>query len=132
VGKLREIVFDCDHPAALARFWAAALDGYNVRAYDAAEIARLAARGLTPETDPSVLVDGPGPVLCFQHVTGRRHENNRVHLDVAAVDSKAEVARLCALGATVQRTTGRYVVLCDPEGNQFCVVATDGYRAGAN
>ena len=39
---LREIVIDCDHPASLARFWAAAIDGYAVRAYDDAEIARLA------------------------------------------------------------------------------------------
>ena len=60
MGKLKEIVIDADHPASLARFWAAAVDGYAVRPYDDAEIARLAALGLTPETDPFVLVDGPG------------------------------------------------------------------------
>ena len=38
MGKLREIVIDADHPAALARFWAAAVDGYAVRPYDEDEI----------------------------------------------------------------------------------------------
>jgi hypothetical protein len=131
VGTLKEIVFECDRPATLARLWAQALQDYQIRPYDAAEIARLAALGLTPETDPTVLVDGPGPSLCFQRVADRRYENNRVHVDVAAADVNAEVARLCGCGATVQRTAAKYVVLCDPEGNQFCVVAADAYRAGA-
>ena len=131
MGTLSEIVFECERPAVLARFWAQALQGYQVRAYDAAEIARLAALGLTPETDPTVLVDGPGPSLCFQRVAGRRYENNRVHVDVAAADVNVEVTRLCGCGATVQRTAAKYVVLCDPEGNQFCVVADNAYRAGA-
>lgn len=50
MGKIREIVFDCDTPSRLARFWAGLLDGYGVRDYDAAEIARLALLGFTPET----------------------------------------------------------------------------------
>src|SRR5881396_756248 len=103
MSKLREIVFDCERPSLLARFWAAVLEGYRVRPYDEPEIARLAAIGLTPETDPSVLVDGPGPILCFQKVPGRTYGNNRVHLDVAAADRSAEVARLLGLGASVLR-----------------------------
>lgn len=122
MGRLREIVFDCRSAPALARFWAAALDGYAVRAYDRAEIDRLAALGLTPETDPTVLVDGPGPSLCFQQVPTRDYTNNRVHLDIAAADRAAEVRRLLALGAKVQREADGYTVLVDPEGNQFCVV----------
>lgn len=122
MAHLREIVFDCDHPAALARFWAAALDGYAVRPYDEAEIARLAALGFTPETDPTVMVDGPGPQLCFQKVLERRYDNNRVHLDIETNDRAAEVQRLLALGATVAREADGYTVLRDPEGNQFCVV----------
>ena len=51
MGALKEIVIDADHPASLARFWAAVLDGYAVRPYDEGEIARLAALGFTPETD---------------------------------------------------------------------------------
>jgi hypothetical protein len=45
--RIKEIVFDADHPARLARFWAAAVAGYAVRAYDAAEIARVAAASAT-------------------------------------------------------------------------------------
>lgn len=122
MAKLREIVFDCERPAVLARFWAEVLDGYRVRSYDQAEIERLAAKGLTPETDPTVLVDGPGPALCFQQVSERKYTNNRTHLDVVSTDRPAEVARLLKLGALVQRKAETYTVMSDPEGNQFCIV----------
>ncbi len=59
---------DSTNPAALARFWASVLDGYEIRPYDLEEIARLAEQGLTPETDPAVAVDGPGPILWLQQV----------------------------------------------------------------
>jgi hypothetical protein len=121
MGRLREIVIDADHPAALARFWAAAIDGYAVRAYDEAEIARLAAKGLTPESDPYVLIDGPGPIICCQRRDGPRLERNRIHLDLETPDRKAEVARLLGLGATLWYEQGNFSVLRDPEGNQFCV-----------
>lgn len=122
MAKLREIVFDATHPAALARFWSQVLDGYAVRAYDAAELARLASLGLTPETDPSVLVDGPGPALCFQKTAEPKSARNRVHLDVTVPERRAEVTRLLALGASLAREAADYTVLRDPEGNEFCVV----------
>jgi hypothetical protein len=122
MGKLKEIVFDADHPAALARFWAQVIDGYAVRPYDDDEIARLAALGFTPETDPTVMVDGPGPTLCFQIFPGPRHGRNRVHVDVSVEDRPAEVARLMALGASVAREADGYTVIRDPEGNNFCLV----------
>jgi hypothetical protein len=121
MGRLQEIVFESRSAPTLARFWAAALDFYAVRPYDRAEIERLAALGLTPETDPTVLVDGPGPSLCFHQVPERNYTNNRVHLDIAAPDRAAEVERLLALGARVQREADGYTVMLDPEGNQFCV-----------
>jgi len=121
MGKLREIVIDADHPASLARFWAAAVDGYAVRPYDDAEIARLAVLGLTPETDRYVLIDGPGPIICCQLRTGPRLERNRIHLDLQTPDRLAEVARLTALGATFWYEESNFTVLRDPEGNQFCV-----------
>ena len=121
MGKLREIVIDADHPASLARFWAAAVDGYAVRPYDDAEIARLAALGLTPETDRYVLIDGPGPIICCQLRTGTRLERNRIHLDLHTPNRVAEVARLTALGATFWYEESNFTVLRDPEGNQFCV-----------
>jgi hypothetical protein len=121
MAKLREIVIDADHPASLARFWAAAIDGYTVRPYDEAEIARLAAKGLTPQTDPFVLLDGPGPVICCQRRDGPRLERNRIHLDLHTTDRAAEVARLEGLGATFWYDEKHFTVLRDPEGNQFCV-----------
>jgi len=117
--KLKEIVFDAAHPASLARFWAAALDGYAVRAYDDAEIARLAALGFTPETDPSVMVDGPGSSLCFQKWSPLSEARSRIHLDVKG--EAADVARLEALGAAVRERRDGYTIMRDPEGNAFCV-----------
>lgn len=122
MGAIHEIVFDCDKPAVLAQFWADLLDGYEVRDYDQTEISRLAALGLTPETDPTVMVDGPGPSLCFQNVEGRRYDNNRVHMDVRVTDRPGEVERLKEAGATVDRVLPTYTVMRDPEGNQFCLI----------
>ena len=122
MGSIKEIVFDCEKAATLARFWAQLLDGYEVRAYDRAEIERLAELGLTPDTDPTVLVDGPGPTLCFQQVPSRKYENNRVHLDVAVADRRKTVDGLVKLGAKVAREEAGYTVMRDPEGNQFCIV----------
>ena len=119
--RIRDIVVDSQHPARHARFWAAALEGYAVRAYDEAEIARLAALGLTPDTDPSVMVDGPGPTLCFHQRTPLRTGRNSLHFDLVGAERRAEVARLIALGASVRDEHEGYTVMLDPEGNQFCV-----------
>ena len=126
---VKSITFDCARPAALARFWAAAL-GYSVRPYDAGEIARLRARGIHDvEDDPSVAVDPPrggGPTLFFTKVPEPKTVKNRVHLDLApALDMDAEVARLMEIGATIVRVHEddgrRWTVMADPEGNEFCV-----------
>ena len=123
MGRLAEIVFEAERPAELARFWAGLLDGYSVRAYDPDEIERPRRLGLTPETDPTVMVDGPGPSLCFQRVPGRRYDNNRLHLDVAVADREGELLRLVGLGGRLLRRAEGYLVLADPEGNQFCLTA---------
>ena len=125
MARLKEIVIDSDVPSELARFWAEVLEGYAIRPYDAAEIARLAELGLTPMTDPVVMVDGPGPTICFQKLAGPRPPRNRVHLDVSTRDRVTEVHRLMALGATLAREAQTYTVLNDPEGNNFCVVDAD-------
>ena len=122
MGSIREIVFDCVSAPTLARFWAEILDGYSVRPYDQSEIDRLAKMGLTPETDPTVMVDGPGPVLCFQQVPDRNYENNRLHLDIAVAARHQEVQRIRTLGGEVIREAPGYTVMRDLEGNQFCIV----------
>lgn len=66
-----------------------------------------------------------GPILAFQHVTDPTPGKNRVHLDLAADDRELEVERLLGEGALQvarHETPGfTWVVLADPEGNQFCV-----------
>lgn len=117
--RLKEIVFDARDPATLARFWAAAIEEYDVRPYDGAEIARLAAIGLTPETDPNVMVDGPGPTLCFQWWDPLSETRSRVHLDFRGDED--DIARLQELGARVKERRDGYVIMLDPENNAFCV-----------
>ena len=121
MARIKEIVIDARHPAALARFWAGVLEDYQVRAYDKDELARLARLGLTPETDPTVLVDGSGPSLCFQTYPGPERGRGAVHLDLVGLDLSAEVARLTGLGARVRDLHGDHAVMEDPEGNAFCV-----------
>lgn len=128
-ASIKSITFDCSRPAPLARFWAAAL-GYKVRPYDDAERARLRAMGIDDvEDDPSVAidpVDSSGPTMFFTKVPEPKAAKNRVHLDLHPGESMDdEVARLQGLGATVVRThseeRGRWTVMADPEGNEFCV-----------
>ena len=121
MGKIKEIVIDALNPPQLARFWAAALDDHSVRPYDQAELKRLAALGLTPETDPTVAVDGPGPTLFFQLNPQASSGRNRIHLDIGCSSRADEVRRLTDLGATVRETHDGYTVMLDPEGNPFCV-----------
>jgi hypothetical protein len=127
VARIGDVTFDCRHPASLARFWAAALDGYDVAPYDDEELARLRAMGVDdPEDDPTVLVEAPGvsPRLFFQRVPEEKVVKNRVHLDLRADDAGREIARLVELGATVvaDDPDAGFVVLQDPEANEFCVM----------
>ncbi len=129
MARLGDIVFDCQHAASLARFWAAALDGYDVAPYDDAELERLRMNGIAgAEDDPTVLVERAGttPRLWFQRVPEERVVKNRVHLDLFCEDLAAERERLTALGAAAVGTAGpedRGVLFHDPEGNEFCLFA---------
>ena len=126
MAVLADIVIDCQHPAALARFWADVLDGYQVAPYDNAEIARLANLGITDlEDDPTVLVEAvAGPRLWFQKVLESKTVKNRIHIDVRSINRPAEVERLLSLGATVlgERAGLSLTAMRDPEGNEFCII----------
>ena len=68
-----------------------------------------------------------GADIGLQPTTDKKSDINRVHLDLAAQDVQAEVRRLEKLGATriewpYYMPGARYVVMRDPEGNEFCVV----------
>lgn len=118
---LKQLVVDSRQAASLARFWAAALDEFEIRAYDDDEVARLAAMGQTPETDPSVILDGPTLEICFQEVDVAVAAKRPLHIDIASADRASEVERLIALGATVVETFDLNTWMRDPEGNDFCV-----------
>ncbi|HEY7177169.1 MAG TPA: VOC family protein [Micromonosporaceae bacterium] len=125
VANIRDIVIDCRHPASLARFWAAALDGYDVAPYDDEELARLRANGIDdPEDDPGVIVEpseARRPRMYFQLVPETKVAKNRVHVDLGTVDRQAEVERLVALGASILWEGDGWTTLADPEGNEFCL-----------
>lgn len=138
-----QIVFDCRDPEALSKFYAAAL-GYKLQdppeGFASWEEA-LRAWDVPEEEwdDASAIVDpdSRGPRIYFQRMGTPKPEKNRLHLDVnvsrgpkapleerrAQVDE--EVERLCGIGARKQRAwaeLGTYwVVMEDPEGNEFCV-----------
>lgn len=126
VSTLTEVAVDCADPHALARFWCAAL-GYEVQEVDEAE--GFVSVGPAPGAGRS-----GAPTLGFARVPEAKAGKNRLHLDVRPDDrdQEAEVERLLALGAT--RAGGDeglpWVVLRDPEGNEFCVLArpADGRR----
>jgi hypothetical protein len=119
------IVFDCAHPASLARFWCEVLPDFEIAPYDDEEIARLASMGIDDvEDDPGVLVlsKTTGFRMCFQKVPEGKTAKSRVHLDVYLRD-RAHLDRLIELGATVVREWDAQdgFWMTDPQGIDFCV-----------
>jgi catechol 2,3-dioxygenase-like lactoylglutathione lyase family enzyme len=98
-------------PVALGQWWCEALGWVVV------------------DDDPPVFEvqpqDGRLPALLFLAVDEPKRSKNRLHLDFRPDDQAAEVERLLALGA-VRVDIGQgdvpWVVLADPEGNEFCVL----------
>ena len=127
MARLADIVFDCEKPARLARWWASTLDGYRVAPYDAAEVERLRALGVIDlEDDPSVVVEpasGGEPRYLFMQVPEPKRHKNRVHVDLRSDDLEAEVAWLIERGAVELYRTDTNVTMADPEGNEFCIAA---------
>jgi hypothetical protein len=115
VSALAAVVVDAADPAVLADFWVAAA-GWPIGYRD----------------DNGVSLHRPGgqpPDLDLVRVAETKTVKNRLHLDVAPrlEDSRdAEVNRLIALGArrtdVGQGPEVTWVVLADPEGNEFCVL----------
>jgi catechol 2,3-dioxygenase-like lactoylglutathione lyase family enzyme len=109
------IVVDCHDPVAQAGWWAEVL-GWEVAHHD----------GGSTLAPPSA----GGPILEFVPVPDHKSVKNRLHIDVApptAGDQASEVARLESLGARrvdvgQQASEVSWVVLADPEGNEFCVL----------
>jgi len=113
-GLLGGIVFEPAGPT-VGRFWSEAT-GWPV-VYD--QDGELAVR------HPS----GQGPFLTFGPPDSEeKRSKNRLHLDIAPPlhgDQAAEVERLIALGARridIGQGDVPWVVMADPEGNEFCVL----------
>jgi predicted enzyme related to lactoylglutathione lyase len=113
---LREIVIDSRNPLELARFWAEAL-GWPLQEDDGG-LAWLSSTGD---------YRAPDPLLVFVPVPEDKAAKNRIHIDVnpSGCDQAEELQRLLALGAR-QVDVGQgdvpWIVLADPEGNEFCLL----------
>jgi catechol 2,3-dioxygenase-like lactoylglutathione lyase family enzyme len=111
-----QTIVDARDPAALGRWWQEAL-GWVV---------------VNDEPDEFEIRRGPDrlPGLLFVPVDEPKTVKNRLHLDFRPDDRDAEVERLLGLGATkadIGQGEQSWVVLADPEGNEFCVL---GSRSG--
>ncbi|MGH3502479.1 MAG: VOC family protein [Nocardioidaceae bacterium] len=122
-SKFTELAIDCHNARELAQFWCGVL-GYEVQDEDGDDVAIGSPQ--VPEGK-----DRPGPVpptLTFLKVPEGKTVKNRLHIDVNPTDRTRdeEVSRLLDLGARhadVGQGEQTWVVLADPEGNEFCVLA---------
>jgi len=107
-------VIDAADPERLAGFWMAVLGWQPTGRYQGAVEIADGVRG--------------GPSLTFVPDAGTKQGKNRLHIDVnpTGCTQDEEVARLLALGARrvdIGQGSGKpWVVLADPEGNEFCVL----------
>ncbi len=125
-SKPTELAIDCADPQALARFWCAVL-GYEI--LDEAEegVVTIGA----PASGDAQQRPGPiPPVMTFARVPEGKVGKNRLHLDLnpSDQDQAAEVRRVLELGArhadVGQTGDEPWVCLADPEGNEFCILAS--------
>lgn len=115
--RFTELVIDCHDHHLMGDFWSEVL-GYHVTE-----------RSDGPE-HYYVQIEGPagaGPTILVVRTPDEKTTKNRLHIDVNATDGDqdAEVERILALGATkvdIGQREPTWVVLADPEGNEFCVL----------
>jgi catechol 2,3-dioxygenase-like lactoylglutathione lyase family enzyme len=117
--RIECLTIDCADPDRLADFWAAALGWQRVYQDDYEVAIRDLAAG-----------DAAGPDLLLLAVPDGKATKNRLHLDLRPDDQEAEVTRLESLGARRadigQAGDESWVVMADPEGNEFCVLRVLG------
>ena len=110
--KWEQVVVDCRDFRTLGHWWADAL-----------------CWTIEDEDDEGIELrnpDGSNPTLLFLNVPEPKTVKNRLHLDFVPDNQDAEVERLLALGATradVGQGEQTWVVLADPEGNEFCILS---------
>ena len=110
--RFSEVCIDAADVHALGQWWAGAL-GWPAETTD----------------DGDVILRAPGgPDWLFLAVPDDKVVKNRIHFDFTPDDQQAEVDRLIALGARhvdIGQGDQSWVVLADPEGNEFCVLSAD-------
>ncbi|MEU3918685.1 VOC family protein [Streptomyces sp. NPDC029004] len=110
--SLYTVVIDAHDLPALARFWSQVLDWKVV--FEAED-------EITIGADEFSL-----PGITFVPVPEGKTVKNRLHIDLTPEDQAAEVERIIGLGArradVGQGPEATWVVLTDPEGNEFCVL----------
>ncbi len=107
------VVVDASDPARLARWWAEVLD-YKI-VYE------------SPDEVTIARDENTYPGLIFVPVPEAKTVKNRLHIDLNPDDQAAEVERLVDMGARhvdIGQGDVRWVVLADPEGNEFCVLTS--------
>nr|WSW69902.1 VOC family protein [Streptomyces sp. NBC_00995] len=111
--SLYSIVVDARDLPALARFWCGVLDWKVLF-----------------EADDEIVIGADKdtlPGITFVPVPEAKGTKNRLHIDLAPDDRDAEVERVIGLGArrtdVGQAAGASWVVLEDPEGNEFCVLS---------
>lgn len=106
------LTIDAEDPESLARWWAQTLNW---------DLMDSSPAGV--EVRPS---DGHGPSLFFAHVPQQPRTKNPLHLDLYATDQAAAVVDLISRGAiradVGQPEDAEWVVMHDPEGNEFCLL----------
>jgi hypothetical protein len=110
--KFDQICIDAADPTALGTWWSQAL-GWPKEVDDDGDVV------LRPP-------GGSGPEWLFLRVGDKRIVKNRIHFDFVPEDQHAEVDRLLKMGARhvdIGQGEQSWVVLADPEGNEFCVLA---------
>jgi catechol 2,3-dioxygenase-like lactoylglutathione lyase family enzyme len=125
-ASILNITFDCADAKAQATFWAA-VTGWTAHERDA-----------TPgHAEYAVVPPSQGtPTLYFTTVLEPKQAKNRIHLDLIPPgdDQQSELARLARLGARVldgQPPGASWIILADPEGNEFWVERGDAERGPA-
>ena len=112
--RFSDICIDAADVGALAAWWAEVLGWPAEPADDGDVILRAPA--------------GAGPDWLFLPVPEAKTVKNRIHVDLTPDDQRTEVDRLIALGARhvdIGQGTQSWVVLADPEGNEFCVLSAE-------
>ncbi len=110
-----QVIVAAADPASLGRWWREALGWVIVD--DSSETFEI-----RPSADEI-------PGLLFLLVPDEKMSKNRLHLDFRPDDQAAEVERLIALGAEridIGQGEASWIVLADPEGNEFCVLSSGG------